>query len=931
MHYIKFISLSSLIFVSVLLTNITAFAKEVEINNTLYEQALNSYNKGQINESVIHIKNLLKENKHYLPARLLFGRILLDEGELAAAEEQYQRAIVLNADKSLVVIPLAHSLLLQNKYQVLLDTVHIDDYNIELTAKIHVFRGKAYFGLLQYDQAKNSFNNALALFPQQIEAMLGLASIALRSEDNILAEQLVAQAKSASGNSALVWFFEGEMYRRKGELAQALNAYNKTIEISPNYNDALRARISIFLDQNKLPQAKVDIDKMLQTMPEDPLTRLLKAIYLAKMKQLPQAKALLSETNYQFSQIDPEFLDQYAPVLLIYGVSLYMEEQYLLSENYLKQYLELSPSSISAREILAEIANKRNIPKKVIELLKPIGKSFLSQRLATLMLTAQLHIGDNNNAIEFYQLLPSMVASERSIKNLYAMALIKSGSGENQATAMDLLKSLNSQQSSKSIQLILGYNYMNFAMYDEALTLAKSMYNPSNNNVVELNFIGTVYLAINDDDNAEKHFTEALLKAPHDEIVKLNLMQLYIKQGKYSESETILADMLLKSPKNQNVLPLYAEVLEKQLRYKEALTSYKLLDSLNSKKLSVKYKIADLYLKTNAPDKALDMAKQINSIETFSQVGLIIKAKAYLQKQDYQNAARTLKIMFGFYLNDAERLMEIAKLQIQAKDWLAFDKTMKQLQELPTDKAQLELLSAQRLYAMGDIKAALNGLEPVIEKTAEMNSLMANLYLTQKNYLLALKFANVAYQQAEHYQNHLLLIKIHWLNGQYNQAFAQFDLWLTNNKGDWKSKRMYANLLEQQGDKKQAVYWYQEALKLAEDDIFSLNNLALLLLNDNQGTLALTTIEKAAALAPLDAKVNDTYGWVLVTLQQYEKGLKYLRESYSRDVNNARNLYHIGVVLSKLGKHDESIDMLNRAISLTKDDELLALIQAELN
>lgn len=923
-------SLPSLVIVIVLLTNLSAFGEVANTGNTLYEQALNSYKNGQKNESIIYVKNLLKEDRNNLPARLLFGRILLDEGELVAAEDQYRRAIALNADKSLVIIPLARSLLLQSKYQALLDVVLIGDFAIELNAKIHVLRGNAYFGLQQYEQAQSSFNNALALFPQQVEAILGLASIALRSEDNTLAEQLVAQAKSATGNSALVWFFEGEMYRRKGELTQALIAYNKSIELSPNYNDALRARISISLDQNELTQAKIDIDKMLQTMPEDPLTRLLKAIYLAKMKQLPQAKALLSETNYQFSRIDPEFLDQYAPVLLIYGVSLYMEEQYLLSQKYLQQYLELTPSSISAREILAEIANKRNNAKKVIELLNPIGKSFLSNRAATLMLTAQLQLDDNNNAIEFYQVLPSEIAAERNIKNLYVMALIKSGSGENQATAMGLLKSLNSQQSSKGIQLMLGYNYMNLAMYDEALALAKNMYDPSNNSVVELNFIGTVYLAINDDDHAEKHFTEALLKAPNDEIVKLNLMQLFIKQGKYSESETILADMLLKSPNNQNVLPLYAEVLEKQLRYKDALISYELLDSLISKKLSVKYKIADLYLKTNSPSKALDIAKKINSIEPLSQVGLIIKAKAYLQKQDYQNAARTLKIMSGMYLTDAERLMEIAKLQIQAKDWLAFDKTMSYLQELSTDKAQLELLSSQRLYAMGDIEAALNGLQPVKEKTAEMNSLMANLYLTQKNYPLALKLAKVAYQQADHYQNHLLLVKTHWLNGQYNQAFTQFDLWLTNNDTDWKSKRMYANLLEQQGDKKQAVYWYQEALKLAEDDVFSLNNLALLLLIDNQGALALATIEKAAALAPLDAKVNDTYGWILVTLQQYEQGLKYLRDSYSRNVNNARTLYHIGVALSKLGKRDESTDMLNKAMSQTKDDELLALIQAEL-
>tara|TARA_R110001592_G_scaffold66363_9_gene203687 strand:- start:9270 stop:12062 length:2793 start_codon:yes stop_codon:yes gene_type:complete len=927
MHPFKFIFL---FFVIVPLICSPAIAQETLDSNVLYETALASYKSNRNNEAIIHVKNLLKEDRNNLPARLLFGKILLDEGELAAAEEQFRRAIALNADNSLVVIPLARSLILQNKYQALLDTVQTGNFDHELNVKIHVLRGNAYLGLQEYEQATLSFNDALALFPQYIEAILGLASVALRSEDNTLAEQFVKQARLASDNSPLVWFFEGEMYRRKGQLPEALYAYNKAIDLAPNYNDALRARISISLDQNKLTQAKLDIDTILQILPDDPITALLKAIYLAKMEQLPQAKALLATTNIQFSQIEPEFLNQYAPVLLIYGVSLYMEGQYQSSLNYLQKYLELTPSSINAREILAEIANKRNNPIRVIDLLKPIEKSFISNRVATLLLTAMLQTDNNDDAIELYPLLPKIVAAEKNIKNLYVIALIKSDSESNQAQAMSLLESLNSQQSSSSTQLMLGYNYMNLAMYDEALTLAKLIYNPSKNNVGELNFIATVYLAINDDDNAEKLFAEALLKAPNDEIVKINQLQLFIKQGKYSESEAILVDMLLRSPNNKNALLLYAEVLEKQLRFKEALAPYELLDRLDGKQLLVKYKIADLYLKTNAADKALVIAKKINRIEPLSPVGLIIKAKAYLLKKEYQHAAKTLKIMFGMYLNDAERLMEIAKLQIQAKDWLAFDKTMDSLKALSIDNAQLELISAQRSYAMGDIQSALNSLQGIKEKTSEMNSLMATVYLAQKEYSLALKFAIVAYQQATDYQNHLLLVKIYWLNGQHQQAFTQLDLWLTNNNSDWKSKRMYANLLEQKGDIKRAVYWYQETLKLASDDVFSLNNLALLLLKDNQDTLALTTIEKAAELAPLDAKVNDTYGWVLVALKQYEQGLKYLRDSYSRDVNNANTLYHIGVALSKLGKDDESIDMLNRALSKTENDELRALISAEL-
>jgi tetratricopeptide (TPR) repeat protein len=204
---------------------------------------------------------------------------------------------------------------------------------------------------------------------------------------------------------------------------------------------------------------------------------------------------------------------------------------------------------------------------------------------------------------------------------------------------------------------------------------------------------------------------------------------------------------------------------------------------------------------------------------------------------------------------------------------------------------------------------------------------MANLYLAKKDYALAIESAKISLQHDNSYTNHVLLVKAYWLNKQFSQAFMQFENWLGHHNDHWQGKRMFANLLEQRDESQKAIYWYRETLKLAPNDVFSLNNLALLLLGNNNSSEGLELIEQASLLAPLDAKVNDTYGWILVNLQEYEEGLKYLRESYARDVNNAKTMYHIGFTLDKLAKYQESQYMLKQALNKTQDKELLSLIQ----
>ena len=73
---------------------------------------------------------------------------------------------------------------------------------------------------------------------------------------------------------------------------------------------------------------------------------------------------------------------------------------------------------------------------------------------------------------------------------------------------------------------------------------------------------------------------------------------------------------------------------------------------------------------------------------------------------------------------------------------------------------------------------------------------------------------------------------------------------------------------------------------------------------------------EALRLAPGDAAVMDTMGWVLASLQRYEESMRYLRDARLRAPNNAEIRWHLAYVLAKMGRRGEAADELKAALAM---------------
>ncbi|MGJ8694106.1 MAG: XrtA/PEP-CTERM system TPR-repeat protein PrsT [Thalassotalea sp.] len=869
-----------------------------------YENALSEYQLGNVDAALIHVKNALQIKDDNLSARLLFAKILLEQGELAASEEQYQRALALKADLTLLILPYANVLLLQSKYEELLDKIKIGQFSDNINAAIYNYRAKALLQLQRVSEAKLSFTKAFELEETSLDAIIGLANAANAENDQTTFEHYLNLAKSITPNSSQVWFYQGEYHRSIKQNEQALAAFNQAITLNNDNLEAKRSRAAVNIDLANYPAAEQDIETILSATPDDPFTLLLKAFYLNRTNQKKQAEDILQSTSYLFSQIDLEKFDQFSPLLFIDGMTHYLLGDTRAAKKSLNQYLKKSPNSVEAKELLAEIALKENIPDKTLKILSTIDKRYYSLRTATLLMAANVETKNFKQAINTYQQLNETLQENGKIISLYTVALI--ATGESKAAIALIEKKAQQQPDSTDLQLMLGYHYLQYQFYDKALIIAEQLTNKANLPLAALNYIGVAYQSNEQSELSISYYQKALALAPLDLLTSTNLIQLYISEGLYDEALAMTSTFLSKNPNETKILSLHADCLLKMENISNAIVAYEQLNNLVPDNLSHKYQLINLYLKAQKPELALDEIAKVKKLESLSSASLIAEAKAYLILKQYAKSAKALNIAFGLNLELPEKLIKIAELQIKAQDWHYLDRTIKQIITHKGNAEQVAILKSLAFYGQLDVTSAVATLDKLKDKTYLSYYHLANFHIKLKRFDKATEYAELSYKTAENLQALQILTKLYWLDKQEEKALALLAAWLEKQPYDHASRQIYANLLSQFGDSAKAKIQYQLILKNKPDDVFSLNNLAMLLLKEADYKAAQKLAQKAVELSPLDAVVNDTLGWILVLSGKPAEGLSYLRESSARDVNNPTTKFHIATALSSLGQLEQA-------------------------
>src|SRR5207302_6289331 len=142
----------------------------------------------------------------------------------------------------------------------------------------------------------SSFNKALSIDPNIIEARMLMVFVLLWRGQKQKARDEVARMRRQSPNEAVVYFVKATLHRLDGEYDRALRSYDRLVHLDPaafvvvSYNRAL-----IFLYQGKFEEAQRELDRAASVEANNPLLRSVRALVMYYTDRVADAEQILRE------------------------------------------------------------------------------------------------------------------------------------------------------------------------------------------------------------------------------------------------------------------------------------------------------------------------------------------------------------------------------------------------------------------------------------------------------------------------------------------------------------------------------------------------------------------------------------------------------------------------------------------------------------
>jgi predicted O-linked N-acetylglucosamine transferase (SPINDLY family) len=246
--------------------------KDLDFDQIL-KQASVAYQRGDLNEAERCCAAILKIKRSHFEALHLAGIVAGRRGRYPEAERLLAEAVRANARSALA----------------------------------HTDRGTALLGLGRIADALGSYDRALAIKPDHVDALYnrGNALLALRRFEEALASYDQALAHQPKAVSALV--NRGNALRELRRLDDALASYGEALAIQPSHVNALNNRGNVLAELKRPLEALADYDKALSLRSNDAKALTNRGNVLKELQRYPEAlrsydQALTIDPN------DPETL-----------------------------------------------------------------------------------------------------------------------------------------------------------------------------------------------------------------------------------------------------------------------------------------------------------------------------------------------------------------------------------------------------------------------------------------------------------------------------------------------------------------------------------------------------------------------------------------------------------------------------------------------
>jgi len=443
-------------------------------------------------------------------------------------------------------------------------------------------------------------------------------------------------------------------------------------------------------------------------------------------------------------------------------------------------------------------------------------------------------------------------------------------------------------------------------------------------------------------DEALKEFEALARQDPADRVIRTRLVAAYQSMNRLPDARKLLSDALKKNPKDLDALLQRGEILLSDGKYSEAEVDLNQVLHLRPDAPEVHYALAKLYQARGATLRQRQELSEALRLKPYLLTARLELAASLIQEnagnaalgvldgapQDQKNLIafveqRNWALLGMRQLAEARKEVDRGLASTRTEDLLLQDAILKitekrygearkslheAMTKNPEDFRLLRLL-VESYAAQNQVSAAVTevrGYAAQNPKSAAIQYFLGSLLLQTgardqaKQAFTAVKALNPDYSPAD-----LSLAQIDLLQADWKDARQELNTILSTKRESTKSEnpqaRQWLGMLEvAEGSPTAAIADFRKVLESQPDNAIALNNLAFLLAENGQAAEALKYAEKAVELAPDKPDFEDTLGWVLYRKGLFDAAVSHLRSAVSKG-GDIRQQYHLAAAYFRQG------------------------------